>query len=147
MTRKISWVDVEKYAYYVNNLRQNVGLVTWLWRQIVTSQTAHTKYKWSPYATEWNPPWKISVYATVHLPYFFGQPILHTSPKHLFAATVYNWEFEKHIFLFWTFARLFISLENHVNGCQNWDAVSTKWIKKGISSDQSWINYIKSVQL
>jgi len=47
-------VDVEKYAYYVNKLRQNVGLETLTWRQIVTSQTAHTKYKWPPYATEWN---------------------------------------------------------------------------------------------
>jgi len=36
-------VDVEKYAYYVNKRRQNVGLKTWKWRQIVTSQTAHTK--------------------------------------------------------------------------------------------------------
>jgi len=30
----------------------------------VTSQSAHTKYKWPPYATEWNPPWKFSAYAT-----------------------------------------------------------------------------------
>jgi len=30
----------------------------------VTSQTAHNKYKWLPYATEWNPPWKFSAYAT-----------------------------------------------------------------------------------
>jgi len=28
-------------------------------------QSAHTKYKWLPYATEWNPPWKFSAYATV----------------------------------------------------------------------------------
>jgi len=40
----------------VNKLRQNVGLETGLWRQIVTSQTAHTKYKWLPYATEWKKP-------------------------------------------------------------------------------------------
>ena len=59
MTHKIRRVDVEKYAYYVNKLRQNVDLEIWLWRQIVTSQTAHTKYKWPPYATEWNPPMKI----------------------------------------------------------------------------------------
>jgi len=25
----------------------------------VTSQTAHTKYKWPPYATDWNLPMKI----------------------------------------------------------------------------------------
>jgi len=32
----------------------------------VTSQAAHTKYKWPPHATEWNPPlWKFSAYATV----------------------------------------------------------------------------------
>jgi len=45
MTHKIIRVDVEKYAYYVNKLRQNVGLETWKLRQIVTSQTAHTKCK------------------------------------------------------------------------------------------------------
>jgi len=39
-------VRVEEYAYYVNKLRQNAGLETWIWRQIVTSQKAHTKYKW-----------------------------------------------------------------------------------------------------
>ena len=61
---KIRWVRVEEYACCVNKLRQNVGSETWIWRQIVTSQTAHTKYKWLPYATEWNPPWKFSVYAT-----------------------------------------------------------------------------------
>ena len=38
--------------YYVNKLRQNVGLETWIWRQIVTSQTTHTKYKWPPYDPE-----------------------------------------------------------------------------------------------
>jgi len=58
---------VDEYAYYVNKLRQNVGLETWKWRQIVTSQTAYTKYKWPPYATEWNPPpWKFSAHATAH---------------------------------------------------------------------------------
>ena len=31
-------------------------LETGLWRYFLTSQTAHTKYKWLPYATEWNPP-------------------------------------------------------------------------------------------
>jgi len=59
MTHKIRGVRVEEYAYYVNKLRRNVGLETLIWRQIVTSQTAHTKYKWLPYATEWNPPMKI----------------------------------------------------------------------------------------
>ena len=58
MTHKITGANVEKYAYYVNKLRQNVGLETRIWRQTVTSQTAHTKYKWPPYATEWNPPMK-----------------------------------------------------------------------------------------
>ena len=48
---KIRRVRVEEYAYYVNKLR----LKTWIWLQIVTSQRAHTKYKWPPYATEWNP--------------------------------------------------------------------------------------------
>ena len=38
MTHKIIGVNVEKYAYHVNKLRQNVGLETWKWRQIVTSQ-------------------------------------------------------------------------------------------------------------
>ena len=49
---KISGVDVEEYAYYVNKLRQNLGLETWKWRKIVTSQTAHNKYKWPPYDPE-----------------------------------------------------------------------------------------------
>ena len=65
MTHKIRGVDEEKYAYYVNKLRQNVGLEAGLWRQIVTLQRAHSKYKWSPYATEWTPPWKFFAYATV----------------------------------------------------------------------------------
>ena len=55
MTHKLREVDAEKYAYYVNKLRQNVGLETWTWRQIVTSQRAHTKYKWPSYDTEWIP--------------------------------------------------------------------------------------------
>jgi len=39
---------VEEDAYYINKLRQNVGLKKWMWLQIVTSQTAHTKYKSPP---------------------------------------------------------------------------------------------------
>jgi len=50
--------DVEKYAYYVNKLRQNVGLEKWKWSQIVTTQTAHTKYKWPPYNPETIKPHK-----------------------------------------------------------------------------------------
>ena len=50
---------------YVNKLRQNVGLETWTWRQIVTSQTVYTKYKWPPHDPEPKPPvWKFSAYAT-----------------------------------------------------------------------------------
>ena len=45
----------EEYAHYGHKLRQNVGLETLIWRPIVTSQTAHTKYKWPPFTTEWNP--------------------------------------------------------------------------------------------
>jgi len=56
VTHKIRRVDVENSAYYLKKLCQNVGLETWIWRQIVTSQTAHTNYKWPPYAIEWNPP-------------------------------------------------------------------------------------------
>ena len=52
---KIRRLCAEEYAYYVNKLR----LKTWLWRQIVTSQTTHLKCKWPPSATEWNPPMKI----------------------------------------------------------------------------------------
>jgi len=44
-------VRVEEYAHYVKKFPQNVGLVTWIWRQIVTSQTVHTKYKWPLQAT------------------------------------------------------------------------------------------------
>jgi len=70
-------VDVEKYAYYVNKISQNVDLETWVWRQIVTSQTAHTKCKWPPYATEWTQPhenllrtplWSISYEPEISLP-------------------------------------------------------------------------------
>jgi len=50
---------VEQYAYCVNELCQSVGLETSIWRQIATSQTAQTKYKLPPYATEWNPPHEI----------------------------------------------------------------------------------------
>ena len=60
MTHKIWGVCVEEYAYYFNKLRQNVGLETLIWRQIVKSQTAHTKDKWPPYASEWNLPMKIT---------------------------------------------------------------------------------------
>ena len=45
--------------YYVNKLRQNVGLETWKWRQIVTSQAAQTKYKWPPYDPYPKTPMKI----------------------------------------------------------------------------------------
>jgi len=55
MTHKLRGVHVEEYAYYVNKRRQNVVLEAWTWRQNVTSQTAHTKCKWPPYAAEWNP--------------------------------------------------------------------------------------------
>ena len=56
---------VEDYTHSVNKLPQNVGLETWIWRQIVTSQRAHAKYKWRSYAAEWTPPpWKYSAYAT-----------------------------------------------------------------------------------
>jgi len=57
-------MNVEKYAYYVNKLRQSGGLETWKWRQILTSQTAHTKCKWPPYDPEPNLPWTFSAYAT-----------------------------------------------------------------------------------
>jgi len=56
MVYKIRRVRLEEYAYYVQKLRQNVGLEIWIWRQIVTSQTAHTKCKWPLYETEWKPP-------------------------------------------------------------------------------------------
>jgi len=56
MTHKLRGVRVEEYAYYVNKLRQNVSLETWIWRQMVTSQTENTKCKWPPYATDRNTP-------------------------------------------------------------------------------------------
>jgi len=59
MTHKLKGVRVEEHAYRVNKFSENVGLETWMWRQIVTSQTAHTKCKWPPYAIEWNAPMKI----------------------------------------------------------------------------------------
>ena len=75
MTHKIWGVHVEEYAYYVNKLRQNVGLETWKWRQIVTSQTAHTKCKWPPYDPEPNPPnenfLRTPLDITCHVPHIF----------------------------------------------------------------------------
>ena len=55
MTHEIRRVDVEKYAYYVNKLRQNVVLGNMTMASNCDVQTAHIKYKWPPYATEWNP--------------------------------------------------------------------------------------------
>jgi len=43
MTHKLRGGRVDEYAYYVNKLRQNVGLETLIWRQIVTPEAAHTK--------------------------------------------------------------------------------------------------------
>jgi len=40
---------VEECAYYVNKFHQNVGLETWIWRQIVTSERPHTRNKRAPY--------------------------------------------------------------------------------------------------
>jgi len=54
----------EVNSLFINNLRQNIGLETWKWHQIVTSQTAQTKYKRPPYDPQPNPPWKLSAYAT-----------------------------------------------------------------------------------
>jgi len=59
-------VREERYAYCINKLRRNVGVETWIWLQIVTSQKAHTKYKWPPHATEWRPQWKFSAYTTAN---------------------------------------------------------------------------------
>jgi len=63
--------------------RENVGLEKWAWRQIVTSQTAHTKYKWLPYATEWNSnenvlrtPLSFGAYDQNHT---FAQPAVQTA--------------------------------------------------------------------
>jgi len=58
MTHEIRGVLVEEYANYVNKLRQNVGLEIWIWRQIVTPQTAHIKYKWPSYAIDRTPPYE-----------------------------------------------------------------------------------------
>jgi len=52
MTHKLRGGRVDEYAYCVNKFRENDGLETLIWRQIVTSQTPHTKYKRPPYATE-----------------------------------------------------------------------------------------------
>jgi len=35
MTYETRGGRVEEYRYYVNKLSQNVGLETWIWRQIV----------------------------------------------------------------------------------------------------------------
>jgi len=50
--------------YYVNKLHQNVGLETWKWRQIVTSQTAHQIQMTTIWPWTKNSPWKYSAYTT-----------------------------------------------------------------------------------
>jgi len=52
MTNKLRGVRAEEYANCVNKFREKVSLETLIWRQIVTSQTAHTKYKWPLNATD-----------------------------------------------------------------------------------------------
>ena len=37
------------------NFAKTLVWKTWIWRQIMTSQTMQTNFKWSPYDTEWNP--------------------------------------------------------------------------------------------
>ena len=66
MTQKIRRVRAEEYAYCVNKLRQNVGLETWIWRQIVTSQTAHQTQM--TIICHWMKPlpWRFSAYATAY---------------------------------------------------------------------------------
>jgi len=45
MTHKLRVLRVTEHAYYANKLRENVGLETGIRHQVVTSQTAHAKYK------------------------------------------------------------------------------------------------------
>jgi len=45
MTHKVTGVRVDEYVSYVNTPCQNVDVETLILRQIVTSQTPHTKYK------------------------------------------------------------------------------------------------------
>ena len=61
---KIRGVHIEEYAYYVNKFRQNVGLETWIWRQIVTSKTAHTNTNDHHMPLMETTPWKISAHVT-----------------------------------------------------------------------------------
>jgi len=75
VTHKIRGVRIEEYAYYVNKLRQKVGLETWIWRQIVTTQRPQTTNKLPPYATEWNPHEN-----------FLRTPV---SSKHIFGLCIY----------------------------------------------------------
>ena len=64
---KIRGVRVEEYAYYVNNLSQNIGLETWIWCQIVTSQKEPTPNTNDHHMSlNETPPWKFSAYATVY---------------------------------------------------------------------------------
>ena len=62
MTHKVTGVRVDEYVSYVNTPCQNVDVETLILRQIVTSQTPHTKYKW-PWTKP--PTWKFSAYAIV----------------------------------------------------------------------------------
>jgi len=79
MIYKLWAVCVDECAYYVNELHQNVGLETWIWRQIATSQSAHIKCKWQPYATEWKKH-----------EYFLRTP-LRCSVGRFFFQKQYNW--------------------------------------------------------
>ena len=64
MTRKIRRVDVEKYAYYINKLRQNVCLERWLWRQIWRHKQRTPNTNDHHVTLNENPPCKFSAYAT-----------------------------------------------------------------------------------
>ena len=77
-------------SLFVNKLR----LKTWICRQIVTSQTAHTKYKWPPSATEGTPPqWKFSVYATAQQIFHRRTSMSFYNVSHFYVCGIGSWEF------------------------------------------------------
>ena len=126
---KLRGVRVDEYAYYVKKLRQNVSLETWIWRHIVTSHTAYTKYRWPPYATEWkHPPWEISAYATA--------VIYSNLKKHKVFSTAKAW---KH-YRCREWCHMIFALDSLYAACESW----LFFEKKNLSDlKKSWYDEIK----
>ena len=129
MTHEIRGVDVQKYPYYVNKLRQNVGLETWKGRQIVTSQTAPTK--WPPYDPEPKPPHEN----------FLRTPLMLTAVTSVSEVIVIFLQ----LIVFANTAAFFYSLLGLASHCfwegDSGEEISTRWrcVEKINHSRDSWL--------